>query len=82
MLPVPVGGGVLFYQIGGTKFSCTALKYLLNSVDFSILVVSYGHECGRPNTPSAYTNVQHFIDWIQEKLNKKVEFDIGVEQDS
>lgn len=35
---------------------------------YQIGVVSYGVDCGRPNIPSVYTNVEHFIDWIQEKI--------------
>lgn len=35
---------------------------------FQIGIVSYGFGCGLKNIPGAYTNVQYFISWIQEKL--------------
>lgn len=44
---------------------------------YQIGVVSYGAGCGLPNLPSAYTNVQQFIGWIQEKLKLKPKNDIS-----
>lgn len=37
---------------------------------FQIGVVSYGHGCGRPNLPTIYANVSHYIDWINTQLNE------------
>lgn len=36
---------------------------------YQIGIVSYGDGCGRPNSPTIYTNVQHYADWIEEKLS-------------
>lgn len=43
---------------------------------YQIGIVSYGLGCGLKNIPTAYTNIQHFIDWIQEKLKLKPKKDI------
>lgn len=37
---------------------------------YQIGIVSYGIGCARKNIPTAYTNVPHFIDWIQYMLKK------------
>lgn len=38
---------------------------------YQIGIVSYGIGCGRANIATAYTNVGHFVDWIQAKLQVK-----------
>lgn len=35
---------------------------------YQIGIQSYGYDYGRQNTPNVYTNVQRFLDWIQDKL--------------
>lgn len=79
MLPIQAGGMFPFYQIGivsygagwrsesNSPISANDL-FLSNLYKFSFV---YATGCGRPNVPGAYTNVQHFVDWIQMKLNIK-----------
>ena len=31
-------------------------------------VVSWGLGCGKAQTPGVFTNVVHYLDWIQEKM--------------
>lgn len=35
---------------------------------FQIGIVSYGAGCGKKGLLGAYTNIQHYSDWIQAKL--------------
>lgn len=36
---------------------------------FVIGINSYWHDSWRQNTPNVFTNVRHYTDWIQQKLN-------------
>lgn len=36
---------------------------------YQIGIVSYNIPCIRTDVPAVYTSVQHFVDWIQEKVN-------------
>lgn len=33
-------------------------------------IPSYGNGCEASNTPTVYTRVQHFVDWIQKKIHQ------------
>lgn len=36
---------------------------------YQIGINSYGYDSWRQNTPNVFTNVRHFVDWIQANIN-------------
>lgn len=72
------GDGVMCAQvIDGGRMRCQSDSGLMQPIynqrtgSFSYFqtgIPSYGIGCQASNTPAIYTRVQHFIDWIQEKV--------------
>ncbi|KPU78927.1 uncharacterized protein Dana_GF10854, isoform D [Drosophila ananassae] len=36
-------------------------------------IISWGHHCGYKNRPGVYVRVNHYIDWIYEKINESLQ---------
>ena len=54
----------------GKTTSIPTLNHIFCISDHYVLagVISWGLGCGKAHTPSVFTNVVHYLDWIQEKM--------------
>lgn len=58
-------------DIGGPLIQPVYEKEIEDFRYYQIGVASYGISCKQSDTPSVYTKVQHFIDWIQDKIEQQ-----------
>lgn len=35
-------------------------------------IISWGSQCGYANKPGVYVKVEHYLDWIEEKLHQSL----------
>ncbi|KAL1139366.1 hypothetical protein AAG570_006350, partial [Ranatra chinensis] len=62
-----IGGSDSCQGDSGGPFLC------LDQGNYTIYgITSWGHGCGRTNSPGVYTKVSHYIDWIHEKILKSM----------